>query len=156
MTTPTYATGHGATAPFIGGYSTNQGLPDKKIDRSVVFEYDLSTFPGATTQSVALMTIPAFTQIDTIQVINPTAIASGNTVSIGDSAATTTYVNAATPTTVNTVLTQAITTNPLKFYAAADTLNLTLTNSSLPTTGILRFVIKLTDCSRNAKMTTQA
>lgn len=156
MTTPTYATGFGTTAPTFGGTAANQGLPDKKIRRSAVFEYNLASFTGTTGQSVALMSIPAFTQIDSIQVINPTAVASGNTISVGDSAATTTYVSGATPTTANTVLTQAITTNPLKFYAAADTLNVTVTNATLPTTGILRFVVNFTDCSRNVRMTTQS
>jgi len=156
MTTPTYATGKGATAPTFGGYTTAAGLPDKKLSRSVEFEYDLSTFTGTTGQSVALMTLPAFTQVDGIQVIVQTAVASGNTISVGDSSSTTLYVSGATPTTVGTVLTQAITTNPLKFYGAtADTLNVTVTNSTLPTTGVLRFIVKLTDMSRNAIMTVQ-
>ncbi len=156
MTTPTYATGHGATAPAYGGYTTAAGLPDKKIRRSAEFEYDLSTFPGTTGQSVALMTIPAFTQIDSVQVLNVTAIPSGVTISVGDSVANATYVSGNTPTTANTVLTQALTVNPLNFYKAADTLTLTVTTSTLPTSGILRFMINMTDFSRNTIMAVQA
>lgn len=156
MTAPTFATGFGTANPFIGGVATNAGLPDKKLRRSESFEYNLASFTGTTGQSIVLMNIPAHTQIDSIQVINPTAVASGNTISVGDSTSTTLYVNGATPTTANTVLTQAITTNPLNYYKVVDELVLTVTNATLPTTGILRFVINMTDCSRNIKMTTQS
>lgn len=163
MTAPTYATGQGVTAPRFGGSGLNTasvaiaGLPDTKRKRTVSFVVDLSTFTGTTGQTMSLMHFPPFTQIDSLQAFVSTAVASGNTISIGDNTATTTFVSGATPTTVNTVLTQAITTNPIIFYGSAgNDLGITITNATLPTTGKLTVTVNMTDCSTETPMTVQS
>ena len=162
MTTPTYGSGQGVTAPQFGGSGLNSastaiaGLPDYKRTRVVTFVVDLSKFTGATTNSMALMHFPPFTQVDSLQAYVSTALASGNSIQIGDGAAINTYVTADSTVTVNHVYTQAITTNPLNFYGSAGgDLNITVTNGTLPTTGKITFTVKLTDCTTEAPMATQ-
>lgn len=156
MATPTYPTG-GSTLVNIGGTT---GLSDKHQKRTVQkFEYDVSTFTGTTAQSINLIAIPAFTQLDFIQAIVVTSLTLSGTpsISVGDTANTTLFVNGASTLTAGTVLTEATTTNPLKFYSALNYIVLTITGSStFPGTGLIRFVVGLTDCTRDQAMQIQA
>lgn len=163
MTAPTYGSGQGVTAPQFGGSGLNSastaiaGLPDTKRKRTISFVADLSKFTGATTNSMALMHFPPFTQVDSLQAYVSTALAAGNSIQIGDGAAVATYVAADSTVTVNHVYTQAITTNPVNFYGSAGgDLNLTVTNGTLPTTGKITLVVNLTDCTTETPMTTQS
>lgn len=155
MAATTFATG--LSTGLIGGTA---GLSSKDPKRLVQkFEYDISTFTGTTGQAINLMNIPAMTQIDFLQVIIKTALTTTGTpsFSVGDIANSTLYVSAYSTQTANSVATQAVTTNPLKFYATADKLALTLTGSStFPGTGVLRFVVGMTDCTVDSPMTTQS
>lgn len=155
MATPTYPTG-GSAIQAIGGVS---GISNKHQPRCVQkFQYDVSTFTGTTGQSINLIAIPAFTQLDFVQAVIVTSLTVSGTssISLGDTANTTLFVNAAATLTAGTVLTEATTTNPLKFYSALNYLVLTITGSStFPGTGIIRFVVGLTDCTADAPMVTQ-
>ncbi len=163
MTTATYATGQGVTAPQFGGSGLNTastaiaGLPDTKRRRTVSFVADLSKFTGTTAQSMALMHFPPYTQVSSMQAYVSATVATSTTIRVGDGTAYDTFVTAATPTTVGTVLTQAITTNPLIFYGAnGGDLNITITQASLPTTGKITFVVDLLDCTTETPTTTQS
>jgi hypothetical protein len=152
MAAPTYPTGT-STLVNIGGTT---GLSSKHLPRvTQKFEYDVSTFTGTTGQALNLIAIPAFTQLDSIQVIVVNALTLSGTpsISVGDTANSTLFVNGASTLTAGTVLTQATTTNPLKFYSALNYIVLTITGSSVfPGTGLLRFVVTMTDCTRDAPM----
>lgn len=154
MTVPTYATG--LSTPFRGGTTgfSNKHQPGLVVQK---IDYDVSLFTGTTTQSINIMTIPAFSTLQSLQVIVVTALTlSGTpTVNVGDTSDRALFVAAASTLTAGTVLTQALTTNPLKFYAAADKLTLSLTGATIfPGTGLIRFVVGLIDCTRDAPMTT--
>lgn len=144
------------STPLRGGTAgfSNQHLGGALVQK---FQYDISAFTGATGDQVYLMALPAFTQINWIQAIVVTAVSvgSGPGISLGDTGSATRYVNAASTLTAGTVLTQAVTTNPLKFYSAADQLLLKIAGGTLPGTGLIRFVICLSDCTADAPMTTQ-
>ncbi len=163
MTAPTYGTGQGVTHPQFGGSGINTnsvavtGLPDTKRKRTVSFVCDLANFTGATTNSMALMHFPAYTQVDSMQAYVSTVLATGNSIKIGDGTAIDTFVTADSTLTAGHVYTQAITTNPLIFYGAnGNDLNISVTNSTLPTTGKITFVVNLTDCTTETPMTTQS
>ena len=156
MTTPTFATG-GSTA-LVGGTT---GLSNKHQPLCIQkIQYNVANFPGTTGQSIKLMNIPAFTMVAFLEVvIGPVALTLSNTpsVSVGDSTSNTLYVNAASTFTANLALTQAITTNPLNIYTAANYLTLTLTAGTIfPGTGLINFTIGLVDVSADAPMTTQS
>jgi hypothetical protein len=111
----------------------------------------------ASNDKLTIMTIPALFQLDSLQAICQTALVLGSSpaISVGDSSSDTIFVNAASTLTAGTILTQAVTTNPLKTYATADALNLKVTGGSAATaTGIIRFVIRGTDLSRDPITTT--
>jgi hypothetical protein len=111
----------------------------------------------ASGDSVVVQTIPANTIVLGLQVIVTITDAESSTVSVGDSGSATRYVNAASTLTAGTVLTQALTTNPLHYYAAADTLRIqfngTYTTSS---TGAYRFTIWTLDATADPISTTQS
>ncbi len=156
MTTPTFGTG--APNPLVGGSS---GLSNKHTPLCIQkIQFNTANFVGTTGQSNKLMIIPAFTMLAFLEVvIGPVALTLSNTpsVSVGDSTSNTLFVNAASTFTANLALTQAITTNPLKMYTAADYLTLTLTAGTIfPGTGLINFTIGLVDCTADAPMTVQS
>lgn len=157
MAAATYATGY--STPVVGGTT---GLSNKHQPGVVVqkYAYDTSTFTGTTGQSLNIMTIPAKTSLVFLQVlIGATALTLAGTpsVSVGDSGNTTLYVNAASTFTAGLALTQAVTTNPLKYYASADKLTLTLTGAStFPGVGVIHFTVGFVDNTYDLAMTTQS
>lgn len=121
---------------------------------NVALDVTAGTFVSAD-QYVAIA-LPAFTSIVGLQAICVTALSlgAGARIDIGDSSAATTFVNNATTLTASTVLTQAVTTNPLKFYSAGDQLLIKITGATIAS-GILRLVIQVGDMTRNQDMTVQ-
>lgn len=149
-------TGGGGPA---SGY-TLAGLSGKQYRYVQKFEVDLSLYTFTTGQSIYLMPIPAYTQVDFMYVQNATALSLSSTpsYSVGDTGSNTRFVSGYTTMTAAAVATQALTVNPLLAYGAtSDKLLLTLTAGGgiTPATGIIRFVIGLTDITRDAPMTTQ-
>ena len=112
----------------------------------------------ATGSQIPLMQLPANMALVGLQAIVTTAFdASTSTLSIGDGASGTRYVSGASTLTAGTVLTQAVTTNPLRFYATADQLLLTLNGTyTTASVGALRFVAVFYDASADPISTTQA
>lgn len=145
MTAPTYATL--TNTMFIGG----TGLPAKGIgnERSILeADFNIATFVaggGLTTQSVKLVNVPANTLVVMHAVWNQTALSlgSGPAISIGDSASTTQWVNANSTLTTNTYATIA---NSTKTYAAADTINVTVTGGTVAS-GTVSVFYELIDLS---------
>lgn len=155
MTTPTFGTG-GSTA-LVGG---STGLSNKHQPLCIQkLQFNTANFLGTTTQSNKLMIFPAFTMVAFMEVIiGPVALTLSGTpsVSVGDSTSNTLYVNAASTFTANLALTQAITTNPLNVYTAANYLTITLTGgSTFPGTGLINFTIGLVDCTSDSPMSVQ-
>jgi hypothetical protein len=113
---------------------------------------------GAADQ-VVVQTIPAFTILLGIQAVITTLVDSSTTrIDLGDSSSATLFVNNyTTPFTAGSVLTQATTTNPLKFYTAADQLLLKLTGTyTTSSKGAIRFVVITMDGSADPISTTQS
>lgn len=109
--------------------------------------------------SVVIQTIPANTILLGLQAIVTIAIDTSTTrIDVGDTGSATRYVsNYTTPFTVGSVLTQAVTTNPLRFYTAADQLLLKLTGTyTTASVGAIRFVIWTLDASADPISTTQS
>lgn len=154
MTAATYATGY--STPIVGGTT---GLSNKHQPGLIIQKYafDTSTFTGTTTQSLNIMTIPAKTALVFLSVLigaSALTLAGAPAVSVGDSGNTTLYVNAASTFTAGLALTQAVTTLPLKYYATADKLTLTLTGgSTFPGTGVIHFTAGFVDCGYDLAMT---
>lgn len=149
--------GVGGTAQFASG------LTGKQYTYTQKFQVNLATvgtvyntlyptgFTYAAGDSLYLMQLPAFTQVNSLQVFNYTAISTAPTsFSVGDTGSGTRYVSAFTTFTVNTVWTQAVTTNPLHFYAANDKLLLLMTGGTAPYVGTIQFVINMTDSTADA------
>lgn len=142
-----------STALKIGGTT---GVPAGPTQSTVVpldlpdFMADFLTAGGVTTNSVTIMTIPANTMIEVLQVevINgDISLGAGAALSVGYTGATTAFVNAASTTTEDTDLTIALI--PKLFTAASDLL-VTVTGGTLATTGGLRLVLRMTDLNRVA------
>lgn len=109
--------------------------------------------------SVVVMTIPANTVLLGVQAIVTIGVDTSTTrIDLGDTGSATRFVNNyTTPYTVGSVLTQALTTNPLKFYTAADQLLLKLTGTyTTSSVGAIRFVIWTMNASPVPISTTQA
>lgn len=120
----------------------------------ITFEVKIEDFlanGGATTDYWEVMTIPANTFLEVLQLENVTALSmgSGPAVSLGDAGSATRFVNAASTLTAGTDHT--IATASL-FYGSAGSLRLTLTGGTLAS-GTIRGVLRLTDTSRNARAT---
>lgn len=140
------------TSKKLGGTS---GIARASRNISVInWEVKIEDFianGGATTDYWEIMTIPANTFIEVLQVENATALSmgSGPAISLGDAGSATRYVNAVSTLTAGTDHT--IATASL-FYGSAGSLRLTLTGGTLAS-GTIRGVIRLTDTSRNARAT---
>jgi len=113
---------------------------------------------GAADQ-VVVQQFPANTILVGLQAIITTLVDSSTTrIDLGDGGSATRYVsNYTTPFTVGSVLTQALTTNPLYFYTTADKLLLKLTGTyTTSSQGAIRFVIYTVDASADPIATTQS
>lgn len=109
--------------------------------------------------SVVVQTIPANTILIGLQAIVTIGIDTSTTrIDLGDTGSATRYVsNYTTPFTAGSVLTQAVTTNPLRFYTAADQLLLKLTGTyTTASVGAIRFVVYTADASADPISTTQS
>lgn len=109
--------------------------------------------------SVVVQSIAANTILLGLQAIVTIGIdASTTRIDLGDTGSATRYVsNYTTPFTAGSVLTQAVTTNPLRFYTAADTLLLKLTGTyTTSSVGAIRFVVITMDASADPISTTQS
>lgn len=140
------------TTKKLGG-STGIARAQRNVD-VITWEVDIAQFVangGLTTEYWEIMTIPANTFLEVLQVENVTALSmgAGPAVSLGDAGSATRYVNAASTLTAGTDHT--IATASL-LYTSAGSLRLTLTGGTLAS-GIVRGVIRLTDTSRNARAT---
>lgn len=118
---------------------------------NVALDVTAGTFVSA--DQYVVMSLPKHTCLQSLQAICHTALVlgSGARIDIGDKTANsaTYYVSNATTLTAGTVLTQAITANPMYFYGAADDqLLLKITGTGIAT-GILRLVIVVADFTRN-------
>jgi len=135
------------------GGSTGVARSSRNVD-VITLEGNIASFVaagGLTTEYLELMTIPANTYVEVLQVENATALSmgAGPAVSLGDAGSATRYVNAASTLTAgtdHTIATAAL------LYTAAGSLRLTLTGGTLAS-GIVRVVLRLTDTSRNARAT---
>lgn len=112
----------------------------------------------ATGSQIPMLPLPANTILLGLQAIVVTAFdASTTSLSIGDGGSGTRFVNAASSLTAGTVLTQAVTTNPLRFYSTADTLLLTLNGTyTTASIGKLRIVAIVADATADPIATTQS
>jgi hypothetical protein len=113
---------------------------------------------GAADQ-VPVMQFPAGTILLGLQAVISIAIDSSTTrIDLGDGGSATRFVsNYTTPLTLGSVLTQALTTNPLYFYSTADQLLLKLTGTyTTASVGAIRFVIYTMDASADPISTTQS
>lgn len=121
---------------------------------NVALDVTAGTFVSAD-QYVAIA-LPAFTELKALQAICVTALSlgAGAAISIGDTGSGTRFVNGASTLTAGTVLTQAVTTNPLKFYSVGDQLLISITGATIAT-GVLRLIIVVGDMTRNQDMTVQ-
>lgn len=109
--------------------------------------------------SLAVQQFPAGTILLGVQAIVTIGIDSSTTrIDLGDANTATRYVsNYTTPYTAGSVLTQALTTNPLRFYSAADALLLKLTGTyTTASVGAIRFVVYTLDGSADPISTTQS
>lgn len=109
--------------------------------------------------SVVVMTIPANTVVLGIQAVVTIGIDSSTTrIDLGDTGSATRFVsNYTTPLTAGSVLTQAVTTNPLRFYSTADTLLLKLTGTyTTSSVGAIRFVVWTLNALADPISTTQS
>lgn len=141
------------TIPLIGG---TVGISNKHLPVChQKFEYDISTFTGVTTDQAYLIAIPAKTILLGLQAELVTATTSVTRFDLGDTSSATIFVSNAATFTAGYVMTQAVTTNPLKYYATADKLLLKITFSGT-LAGTLRFGVTWIDNTRDAPMTTQA
>lgn len=148
---PAATTGVGLGADRLPAYQTIH----YEIDMAnVALDVTAGTFVSAD-QYVAIA-LPAFTTLVGLQAICVTALSlgAGAAVSIGDTGSGTRFVNGASTLTAGTVLTQAVTANPLKFYSAGDQLLITITGATIAS-GVLRLVITVGDYTRNQDMTVQ-
>jgi len=118
---------------------------------------NVSAITLASGDAVVVQQIPANTILLGLQVICTITDTGSSTVSVGDSGSATRYVNAASTPTAGTVLTQATTTNPLRFYSTADTLRLTLNGTyTTASKGAYLFVVYTMDASPDPISTTQS
>lgn len=141
------------TSPIVGGLT---GISNKHMPVCLQkFEYDISTFAGASADQAYLIAIPAKTIILGLQAELVTATASVSRFDLGDTGSATLYVSNAATFTAGYVMTQAVTTNPLKYYATADKLLLKITYSGT-LSGTLRFSVLWADNTRDAPMSVQA
>lgn len=109
--------------------------------------------------SVVVQKFPAGTLLVGLQAIITTTVDTSTTrIDLGDGASATRFVsNYTTPYTAGSVLTQAVTTNPLFFYSTADNLLLKLTGTyTTASAGAIRFVIMTVDASADPISTTQS
>lgn len=109
--------------------------------------------------AIAIQNFPAGTILLGLQaVITTTLDTSTTSFVIGDAASTNRYTTTyTTPFTAGSVITQALTTNPLRFYSAADNLLITLTGTyTTASKGAIRFVVYTLDASADPISTTQA
>lgn len=141
------------TTPTVGGTSGLSSKHQNCINKQV-FEYDLTTFTGASADQQYLIALPAYTSIAYLQVIVKTACTGVTRLDLGDNGSATRFISNAATFTAGLVLTQAITTMPLITYTTADKLLLKITTA--PTAGVLRFVVGLIDCGADSPMTVQA
>jgi hypothetical protein len=140
------------TSPIYGGTS---GVSNKHLGVAIQkFEYDLSTFTGASADQAYLIAIPAKTILLGLQAELVTATTGVTRFDLGDTSSATLFVSNHATFTAGSVMTQAVTTNPLKYYATADKLLLKITG--VPATGTLRFLTLMVDATRDAPMTTQS
>lgn len=140
------------TNPIVGGLT---GISNKHLPVChQKFEYDLSTFTGATADQAYLIAIPAKTILLGLQAELVTATTGVTRFDLGDTSSATLYVNNHATFTAGSVMTQAVTTNPLKYYATADKLLLKITG--VPATGTLRFGVTWIDNTRDQPMTVQS
>lgn len=142
-----------STAYIVGG---STGVPAGQSQSTVTYLdmpdllADFAAAGGVTTNSLKVMTIPANTMVEVLQVevINGNiSLGAGAALSVGYTGATTAFVNAASTTTEGTDLTIALIP---KLFTSADNLLVTITGGTIATTGGLRFVLRLTDLSRVA------
>lgn len=111
-----------------------------------------------TGDAVIFQQLPANTVLVGLQVIVTITDNASSSVSVGDSGSATRFVSAAATLTAGTVLTQAVTTNPLRFYSTADSLRMTFNGTYVAATSVgeYRFVIYTADASADPISTTQA
>jgi len=112
-----------------------------------------------TGDAIAIQNFPAGTVLLGLQaVITTTLDTSTTSLVIGDAGSTNRYTTAyTTPYTAGSVITQALTTNPLRFYSTADNLLITLTGTyTTATQGAIRFVVYTLDASADPIATTQS
>lgn len=113
----------------------------------------------ATGDALVIQNMPAGTILLGFQAIITTTLDTSTTsLVIGDAGSTNRYVTAyTTPYTAGSVLPQALTTNPLRFYSTADNLLITLTGTyTTATQGAIRFVVITADGSADPISTTQS
>jgi hypothetical protein len=112
-----------------------------------------------TGDAIAVVNFPAGTVLLGLQAIITTTLDTSTTsLVIGDAGSTNRYTTAyTTPYTAGSVITQASTVNPLRFYSTQDSLLLTLTGTyTTASKGAIRFVWWTLDGSADPISTTQA
>lgn len=155
--------GSGATGGPLGVGNSQLPLSASKnvldINKIMNGTNNITAIALGAADQVVVQTIPANTILVGLQAIVTIGIDTSTTrIDLGDTGSATRFVsNYTTPFTAGSVLTQAVTTNPLKFYTAADQILLKLTGTyTTSSVGAIRFVVYTLDASADAISTTQA
>ena len=134
---------------YRAGSATNvtYGKNNVQVIKPEIRMTDVVTAGAATGDKFTVITIPADTYVEIMDVEAVDATLGGVTrVDLGDSSSDTLFINNGATFTAGFNYTIATVG---KLYTSADALNLKLTGT-FTAAGVVRFVIRLTDCSRDA------
>lgn len=161
MTTYTAWEKGGTGGPASVGNASGISVSKSVIDLNKVINgtNNVPAIALATGDALVIQQMPAGTILLGLQAIITTTLDTSTTsLIIGDAASTNRYTTAyTTPYTAGSVITQASTINPLRFYATADRLLITLTGTyTTASQGAIRFVVYTMDATADPISTTQA
>lgn len=130
-----------------GSSNTAYGKNSGQIIKHEIRMADVVTAGAASADKFTVVTVPADTYVEVLDIEVVDAALGGVTrVDVGDSSSDTLFVNNASTVTSGTNFTIATVG---KLYTSADAVNLKLTTgTAFSATGVVRFVLRLSDCSR--------